>query len=218
MRGTRGVPQRARRGAPRDRGHVPLVLLILVGIFEFGRAYQTWQVLTHAARAGARVAAAGSSDQQVESAVRERLQAGRLPERRDGAGDAQPAGAGGAATGSRDHDSVIRSISSCSTRPRISSGRPPPLARRGPCPRSPPCGTKARGRPCATESSPFSPSPCLPEADSAYGTYNMMQTPAPATAKMPTQPVVVAAADIPLGAELKADRLKVRQLPGRPGA
>ena len=59
---------------------MPLVLLIMVGIVEFGRAYQTWQVLTHAARAGARVAAAGSSDQQVESAVRERLEAGRLPD------------------------------------------------------------------------------------------------------------------------------------------
>ena len=29
---------------------------ICVGIFEFGRAYQTWQVLTNAAREGARVA------------------------------------------------------------------------------------------------------------------------------------------------------------------
>ena len=35
---------------------LPLVLLVAVGIFEFGRAYQTWQVLTNAAREGARVA------------------------------------------------------------------------------------------------------------------------------------------------------------------
>lgn len=35
---------------------LPMVLLVLVGIFEFGRAYQTWQVLTNAAREGARVA------------------------------------------------------------------------------------------------------------------------------------------------------------------
>ena len=35
---------------------LPLLLLISVGIFEFGRAYQTWQVLTNAAREGARVA------------------------------------------------------------------------------------------------------------------------------------------------------------------
>ena len=35
---------------------LPLVLLVAVGIFEFGRAYQTWQVLTNAAREAARVA------------------------------------------------------------------------------------------------------------------------------------------------------------------
>jgi Flp pilus assembly protein TadG len=35
---------------------LPLVLLIAVGIFEFGRAYETMQVLTNAAREGARVA------------------------------------------------------------------------------------------------------------------------------------------------------------------
>ena len=35
---------------------LPLVLLFSVGIFEFGRAFQTWQVLTNAAREGARVA------------------------------------------------------------------------------------------------------------------------------------------------------------------
>ena len=29
---------------------LPLLLLVTVGIFEFGRAYQTWQVLTNAAR------------------------------------------------------------------------------------------------------------------------------------------------------------------------
>jgi Flp pilus assembly protein TadG len=35
---------------------LPLVLLVAVSIFEFGRAYQTSQVLTNAAREGARVA------------------------------------------------------------------------------------------------------------------------------------------------------------------
>src|SRR5688572_33202066 len=35
---------------------MPLLLLVVVGIFEFGRAYQTWQVVTNAAREGARVA------------------------------------------------------------------------------------------------------------------------------------------------------------------
>ena len=35
---------------------IPILLLITVGIFEVGRAYQTWQVVTNAAREGARVA------------------------------------------------------------------------------------------------------------------------------------------------------------------
>jgi Flp pilus assembly protein TadG len=35
---------------------IPLLLLIAVAIFEFGRAYQTWQVLTNAAREAARYA------------------------------------------------------------------------------------------------------------------------------------------------------------------
>ncbi len=35
---------------------IPILLLIAVGIFEFGRAYQTWQILTNAAREGARIA------------------------------------------------------------------------------------------------------------------------------------------------------------------
>ena len=33
---------------------IPILLLVAVGIFEFGRAYQFWQVLTNAAREGAR--------------------------------------------------------------------------------------------------------------------------------------------------------------------
>ena len=35
---------------------LPIMLLVCVGILEFGRAYQTWQVVTNAAREGARVA------------------------------------------------------------------------------------------------------------------------------------------------------------------
>ena len=59
---------------------IPLLLLISVAIFEFGRAYQTWQVLTNAAREGARVAViAGTSDQDVTDAVRNYMNVGRLP-------------------------------------------------------------------------------------------------------------------------------------------
>ena len=58
---------------------IPIILLIAVGIFEFGRAYQTWQVLTNAAREGARVAILnGSTDTNVTTVVRNYMQAGQL--------------------------------------------------------------------------------------------------------------------------------------------
>jgi Flp pilus assembly protein TadG len=59
---------------------LPLILLVSVSIFEFGRAYQTWQVMTNAAREGARVAVLPeSTDAQVTSAVRNYMQSGKLP-------------------------------------------------------------------------------------------------------------------------------------------
>ena len=59
---------------------IPLVLLVTVSVFEFGRAYQTWQVLTNAAREGARVAVlAEATDAQITSTVRTYMQSGQLP-------------------------------------------------------------------------------------------------------------------------------------------
>jgi Flp pilus assembly protein TadG len=48
---------------------LPLILLISVGIFEFGRAFQTWEVLTNAAREGARVAVLPNSTPAGDEAV-----------------------------------------------------------------------------------------------------------------------------------------------------
>ena len=60
---------------------LPLLLLVAVGIFEFGRAYQTWQILTNAAREGARIAVLpGSDDDSVEERVHEYLEAGLIPD------------------------------------------------------------------------------------------------------------------------------------------
>jgi len=59
---------------------IPILLLIAVGIFEFGRAYQTWQILTNAAREGARVAVVPSPDPGTPEAVaRKYMQDGQLP-------------------------------------------------------------------------------------------------------------------------------------------
>jgi pilus assembly protein CpaB len=47
----------------------------------------------------------------------------------------------------------------------------------------------------------------------AYGTYNAMKAPAVVTQSIQTQPVVVAAVDLTLGAELKTEDLKVLSFP-----
>jgi hypothetical protein len=64
---------------------IPLILLICVGIFEFGRAYQTWQVLTNAAREGARLAVLeGPTDGEVRTRVNDYLTGGGLTALADG--------------------------------------------------------------------------------------------------------------------------------------
>src|SRR5512134_641859 len=58
---------------------LPIILFVCVGIFEFGRAYQTWQVLTNAAREGARVAViSGSTEDQIRAAVVNYMNIGEL--------------------------------------------------------------------------------------------------------------------------------------------
>lgn len=58
---------------------IPMVLLIAIGIFEFGRAYQTWQILTNAAREGARMAIVPSPDLElVQARVKQYLIDGQL--------------------------------------------------------------------------------------------------------------------------------------------
>ena len=76
------------RRARREEGTVlietafvlPIMLLVCVGILEFGRAYQTWQVVTNAAREGARVAVLPDySDDSVRARVKTYLKNGGLP-------------------------------------------------------------------------------------------------------------------------------------------
>ena len=60
---------------------IPILLLISAGIFEFGRAYQTWQVLTNAAREGARVAVLpNGAPGTAATRVRQYMQDGQLPD------------------------------------------------------------------------------------------------------------------------------------------
>ncbi len=58
---------------------LPVLLFVGVGIIEFGRAYQTWQVVTNAAREGARVAVLpGTADASVTTRVQDYFEAGQL--------------------------------------------------------------------------------------------------------------------------------------------
>lgn len=58
---------------------LPIILLVSVGIFEFGRAYQVQQVLTNAAREGARLSILeGISAEQVNTRVMNYLKDGKV--------------------------------------------------------------------------------------------------------------------------------------------
>jgi Flp pilus assembly protein TadG len=64
---------------------MPLIMLISVGIFEFGRAYQSSQVLTNAAREGARLAVLeGRTDEEVRARVNKYVTDGGLTALSDG--------------------------------------------------------------------------------------------------------------------------------------
>lgn len=63
---------------------LPILLLVSVSIFEFGRAYQTWEVLTNAVREGARIAVLdGTTDSDVRARVNQYLGIGGLTSQPD---------------------------------------------------------------------------------------------------------------------------------------
>lgn len=58
---------------------LPLMLLLSVSVFEFGRAFQYWEILTNAAREGARIAVLpGTTDTAVRTRVQTYLEGGRI--------------------------------------------------------------------------------------------------------------------------------------------
>jgi Flp pilus assembly protein TadG len=58
---------------------LPLLLLVSVAIFELGRAYQTQQILTNAAREGARMAVLPDAlPSNIQTRVRDYLEMGQL--------------------------------------------------------------------------------------------------------------------------------------------
>lgn len=88
--------RRSLRQAADERGQAlvefaliaPLLLLLVLGVVEFGRAWHSYQVVTDAAREGARVAVVGNRDpaiqEEVLATVRDALgRAGLDPDRAD---------------------------------------------------------------------------------------------------------------------------------------
>jgi TadE-like protein len=58
---------------------LPLILLVSISILEFGRCYQTIQIMTNAAREGARVAIVPlTTDEDIETRVTDYLESGNL--------------------------------------------------------------------------------------------------------------------------------------------
>lgn len=57
---------------------LPILMLILLGILEFGRFYNAWLMVSQASREGARVAALGGTTTQVENRVDEVMTAYNL--------------------------------------------------------------------------------------------------------------------------------------------
>ena len=85
---------------------LPLLLFVCIGIIEFGRLYQTWQVMTNAAREGARIAVLPSpTNAGYDSRVRQYLDMGGLNNDSTVGVNVAPVnvdlGAGGTASGSR---------------------------------------------------------------------------------------------------------------------
>lgn len=54
---------------------LPLLVLVLFGITEFGRAFAAYLALSHAAREGVRIASLGASDAEIEQLVKSRAAA-----------------------------------------------------------------------------------------------------------------------------------------------
>ena len=58
---------------------LPLMLLLSISVFEFGRAFQYWEILTNAAREGARIAVLpGTTDSAVRTRVQTYLSGGQI--------------------------------------------------------------------------------------------------------------------------------------------
>jgi len=52
---------------------LPLILIILMGIFEFGRVFNAYLIVSHASREGARSAVVGDGDTEIITTIKDSL-------------------------------------------------------------------------------------------------------------------------------------------------
>ena len=193
---------------------IPIILLIAVGIFEFGRAYQTWQVLTNAAREGARQAILiDKTDADVQATVQNYMKAGGLPKYATAACRDRAERSARHQHRLEDHRQLPVQFHGPRRRRQAGARRAAPPANRSPCSLSRSCGTKARELTMRNRIFAVLAIAILAGGGLAYGTYNLVQNQPAKTAAVATQPVVVAAADLQLGAELKKEDLTVVNFP-----
>ena len=200
---------------------IPLLLMMMVGIFEVGRAYETWQVLTNAAREGARMAVTPSSKTTITTAlIRQYMADGQL-------------GNSGDRDGRRRQDRDDQ----CGRHPRQRVARDRRLSVRvhhaaagGEAGRARRHGRRtahhARDIDYAQRSSIEKEAlmnrvriftvfliALVAGGGLAYGTYDYLQNVPVKTVTVPTRRVVVANADLSLGSELRPDDLKAVDWP-----
>ena len=169
-------------------------------------------VLTNAAREGARQAILiDKTDADVQATVQNYMKAGGLPKYATAAVVIERNVALGTNTASK--ITVNYPFNFMVLTGSLLARRAAPPANRSPCSLSRSCGTKARNSQCVTESLPVLAIAILAGGGLAYGTYNLVQNQPAKTAASRTQPVVVAAADLQLGAELKKEDLTVVNFP-----
>ena len=202
---------------------IPLLLVLMVGIFEVGRAYETWQVLTNAAREGARMSVTPSGTPANTTAlVRQYMADGQLDEFGDGDGRRQQGRVDQCER--HPHQRVARDgrlsvrVHHAAAGASGWSRQAPRSAGRSPCTPRRSCATKLHRRkrgPYESRHGCYSVFliALLAGGALAFGTYNYLQNVPVKTVTVPTKRVVVANADLSLGSELRPDDLKTVEWP-----
>ena len=180
------------------------------GIFEFGRAYQTWQILTNAAREGARMAVLPDPDARHRRDPRPRVHDGGTAQRRTGRhGRREPLGHRSTSTAARlglaghidyPFSFIVLQPVARLVAPTTSLGGAVVMHAQAVMRNETSRGEISMARMRITLVLLLA---LAAGGGLAFGTYRYMQNVPVKTVSLPTKPVVVAATDLELGAQLR---------------